>query len=79
MPSKAPRLKDSAARAINSLLARANLALVRRDRHDALAEAQVRRERQALGRDAAPLAFDEPEFDEPEFGDPANQADSSSV
>src|SRR3954469_4017388 len=50
------RLKDRAARAVNSLLARANLAVVRRDRHDAMVEAQVRRERQALGRDARPLA-----------------------
>ena len=50
------RLRDRAARAVNRVLARANLAVVRRDRHDALVDAQVRRERQALGRDARPLA-----------------------
>lgn len=50
-----PRLKDSAARAVNRLLARANLAVVRRDRHEALYAAQMGRERQALGRDARPL------------------------
>src|SRR5260221_13973979 len=50
-----PRLKDSAARAVNRLLARANLAVVRRDRHEALYAAQMGREQQALGRDARPL------------------------
>ena len=49
------RFRDTAARAVNRLLARANLAVVRRDRHDALAASQVQRERQALGRDARPL------------------------
>jgi hypothetical protein len=50
-----PRLRDTTARAVNRLLARTNLAVVRRDRHDALAASQVARERQALGRDARPL------------------------
>jgi hypothetical protein len=50
-----PRLKDSAARAVNRLLARANLAVVRRDRHEAMYAAQMGREQQALGRDARPL------------------------
>src|SRR3954452_16595686 len=54
-PRQMPKLKNAAARAINGLLARAKLPAGRRARHDALVEAQVRRERQALGRDARPL------------------------
>src|SRR5205823_13803257 len=50
-----PGLKDAAARAVNRLLARANLAVVRRDRHEAMYAAQLGREQQALGRDARPL------------------------
>jgi hypothetical protein len=50
-----PQIRKRVARAVNDLLSRVNLAVVRRDRHDAMARGQVQHERQALGRDARPL------------------------
>src|SRR5215216_1602136 len=49
------RLQNAVARAVNRLLSQANLALVWRDRHEALVERYELRQRQALGRDARPL------------------------
>ena len=48
-------LRNAVARAVNDLLRSVNLAVVRRDRHEALARGQQQHERQALGRDARPL------------------------
>ncbi|MGE3272213.1 MAG: class I SAM-dependent methyltransferase [Chloroflexota bacterium] len=49
------RLRNAVARAVNDVLRSVNLAVVRRDRHEALARGQQQHERQALGRDARPL------------------------
>jgi hypothetical protein len=49
------KLRNAVARAVNDVLRKANLAVVRRDRHEALYRGQQQHERQALGRDARPL------------------------
>jgi len=49
------QIRKRVARTVNDVLSKLNLAVVRRDRHEAMARGQLQHERQALGRDARPL------------------------